>query len=567
MRRRPDERSGRTTACAGGRGITALAATAVLAVAGCGADGSGARPDGPGDVAARPNIVLLVADDLGYADLGAFGSRIRTPNIDALAAEGVIFTQFHTAPMCAPTRAMLLSGNNNHVAGMGAQSIHIPGVSGYENALSDRVAPFPRLLQEAGYRTYTAGKWHLGNGEENSPTAAGFTRSFNLLHGAGSHFSDTGFFEGGSLYREDGVLTVWPEGAYSTELFTDRLLEFMEEGRASGEPFFVFGAYTSPHWPLQVPGEWLDRYAGAYDAGYDALREENLANLKAAGVLAPDHPLPPRNPEVTPWADLSPEARRVEARKMELYAAMVENLDHHVGRLVDWLKETGEYDNTLLVFMSDNGAATEDFWEDPAFRDYVRANYTVDYERMGRPGSWISYGVPWAEAGSAPFRGTKTHTVEGGMAAPMIVAGAGVSRRGQIIHTYTTVMDLAPTFLEVAGGTYPGDGSVRPLLGESMATFLAGAAEEVHGPEYVTTLSHGGRSFVRQGRWKLVDPDEPTREEDFELYDLAVDPAELNDLSAAQPERRAALLELWRRQKAELGITTWSEVEDRVPTG
>ena len=499
-------------------------------------------PDSP------PNILLIVADDLGYADLGSFGSDIRTPNLDALAAEGVIFTQFHTAPMCAPTRAMLLSG--------------------YENALSDRIVPFPRLLQEAGYRTYTAGKWHLGNEEENSPTAAGFTRSFNLLHGGGSHFSDKGFFEGGSLYREDGVLTAWPEGAYSTELFTDRLLEFMEEGRGSGQPFFAFAAYTSPHWPLQVPDDDLDRYAGRYDRGYDWLREENLRRLKAAGIVAPDHPLPPRNPDVTPWEELSPEEQRYEARKMELYAAMVENLDFHVGRLLAWLDETGEADNTLVVFMSDNGAASEDFFNAGSFAEYIQASYSAAYEDMGRPGSWISYGLPWAEAGSAPFRRIKGHTMEGGMAAPMIVAGAGVEHRGEISHAYATVMDLAPTFLELAGARYPGAGDpgtpeVRPILGESMTPLLAGAGEEIHGPEYVTVLSHSGRTFVRQGRWKLVDSDPPTREEDFQLHDLASDPAELHDLSLTEPERRAAMLELWRTWKSDLGIVLQSEMEER----
>ena len=206
----------------------------------------------------RPNILLIVADDLGYADLGAFGSEVRTPNIDGLAREGLILTQFHTAPVCAPTRAMLLTGNNNHVAGMARQAgitaldISIPG---YENHLSDRVAPMPALLRAAGYHTNTAGKWHLGTAAEHSPQAAGFERSFSLLHGAGNHWNATGFFEGGSLYREDGAPVTYPEGRYSTEVFTDRLIEFIDEGRGDGRPFFALAAYTSPHWPLQVPDE------------------------------------------------------------------------------------------------------------------------------------------------------------------------------------------------------------------------------------------------------------------------------------------------------------------------
>ena len=207
------------------------------------------------DVDPRPNILLIVADDLGYADLGSFGSEIRTPNIDALAAEGVILTQFHTAPMCAPTRAMLLTGNNNHVAGMGQQSPPAAWTAthGYEGHLSDRVAPFPRLLRDAGYHTYSTGKWHLGDAEEQSPPAAGFERSFQLTHGAANHFNAVGFHEGGSLYREDGREVPYPEGTYTTELFTDRLIGFIDERLDDGRPFLAFAAYTSPHWPLQVP--------------------------------------------------------------------------------------------------------------------------------------------------------------------------------------------------------------------------------------------------------------------------------------------------------------------------
>ena len=209
----------------------------------------------------RPNLLLIVADDLGYADLGVYGSDIRTPNIDALAAEGVLFTQFHTAPLCAPTRAMLPSGHNNHVAGMARQGatgfvqVYVPG---YEAHLSDRIAPMPRLLRDAGYHTYSVGQWHLGTAPEHSPQAAGFERSFNLLHGGGTHFNSVGLFEGGSIYREDADVVEYPEGRYTTELFTDRLIDFIGSQVDDGQPFFAYAAYTSPHWPLQVPDDYLD---------------------------------------------------------------------------------------------------------------------------------------------------------------------------------------------------------------------------------------------------------------------------------------------------------------------
>jgi arylsulfatase len=506
---------------------------------------------------ARPNILLIVADDLGYADLGAYGGDIRTPNIDALAKEGILFTQFHTSPLCAPTRAMLLSGNNNHVAGVGRMhatgpvQVHLPG---YETHLSDRIAPLPRLLREAGYHTYTTGKWHLGNEEEHAPNAVGFERSFNLIHAAANHFNSVGFGEGVSLYREDGREVPWPEGAYSTDLYTDRLIEFIDAAHGDGRPFFAYAAFTTPHWPLQVPDEDLDLYSGSYEQGYDQLREERFASLKAAQIIPEGSELPPRNPAVTPWEELTPEQQRAESRKMQLYASMVENLDRHVGRLLDHLKASGLYENTLIVFMSDNGAAGEDFFYIGGFRAFLQSQYDNSYENMGRPTSFVSYGPQWAEAGSAPFSRYKGYAREGGIVAPMIIAGAGVSSHGAIDRSYVTVMDIAPTLLEVAGATYPADGSVQPMLGETMLPLLSGTASTVHDSVYVTTLYHAGHAFIRQGRWKLVNLGPPFVESGFQLFDLEADPGETTDLSAVKRELFTMMIRLWNEERLKLGI-------------
>jgi arylsulfatase len=501
----------------------------------------------------RPNILLIVADDLGYADLGAYGSDIRTPNIDALAAQGVLFTQFHAGPSCAPTRAMLLSGNNNHVAGIGRQSFS-GSVPGYEGHLSDRIAPLPEVLRSAGYHTYMAGKWHLGREAEHSPGAVGFDRSFGLVDGAGGHFSSAGYFEGGSTYREGLQEVEYPEGTYSTELYTDRLIDYIDTGRADGAPFFAMAAYTSPHWPLQVPESELGRYAGAYDDGYDALRGRRFETLKDAGIVPEASTLPPRNGAITRWDDLSAEQKRRESRKMELYAAMVENLDGHVGRLIDYLKKTGQYENTLVVFMSDNGAAGEDFYNVGGYKPYVRATYDNSLENMGRATSWVSYGEQWAEAGSAPFSRRKTYSREGGLVAPMIVAGPGVVGRASIDRAYLTVMDLAPTFIEVAGADYPATGSVRPMLGESLTGVLGGTSSRVHDDDYVTTLFHGGRAYIRRGRWKLVTLDRPFSRDHFELFDVLEDPGETTNLAGVDPDRYATMLALWDSERARLGI-------------
>jgi arylsulfatase len=505
----------------------------------------------------RPNILLIVADDLGYADLGVYGSDIDTPNIDALAARGMLFTQFHTAPMCAPTRAMLLSGNNNHVAGMARQSTRgIRGVPhpGYEASLSDRVAPLPALLRDAGYETYTVGKWHLGLEPDQSPLAAGFTRSWSMLDGAGTHYDSQGYSEDGSTYWSDTDYTEYPEGRYSTDFYTDRLIEFIDAGKAGGKPFFAFAAYTSPHWPLQVPDEYRDRYAGRYDDGYDALRERRFESLKAAGIIPADSALPPRNDAITPWESLTDEEQRRESRKMELYAAMVDNLDDHVGRLIACLQANDLYDDTLIVFMADNGAAAEDFYNRGSNVEYIRARFDNSLDRMGTRDSFVSYGPQWAEAGSAPFMRRKGYTREGGIVAPMILAGPGVANTGHIERAYLTVMDLAPTFIELAGARYPDDGSVEPMLGESLVSLLRGDSDRVHDDDYVTTLYHGGRAFLRQGSWKIATLEPPFDESAFELFDIVEDPGETNDLAATQPEKYEKLIELWRAERHRLGI-------------
>ncbi|MDX1646666.1 MAG: arylsulfatase [Longimicrobiales bacterium] len=529
-------------------------AVALSACSGPGAEGGG-RDE-------RPNVLLIVADDLAYADLGSYGGDVRTPNLDRLAERGVRFSQFHTAPMCAPTRAMLLSGNDNHVAGMGIQG----GAGGpfegrpeYQGHLSDRVIPFPRLLADAGYHTYSVGKWHLGTSEDHTPTSAGFERSFQLLQGAGDHFSDIALSprDSVSTYWVDGRYGSWPQGAYSTEHYTDRLIAFIEEGREDQRPFFAFAAYTSPHWPLQVPDEYLDLYRGRYDMGYDRLREMRFESLKAAGIVPRGWELPPRLDWITPWQELSPEEQRTESRKMELYAAMVENLDHHVGRLLGFLEDEELLDNTVVVFMSDNGAAAEDFYNVGPFVDWLRRNYDNSYETMGTRSSYVSYGPQWAEAGSAPYHGHKTYAHEGGVVAPMIVAGPGIEGAGSIQRAFVGVSDIAPSVLEIAGVTYPGErgmAETRPMTGTSMMPLLRGETDRIHPPDELLALSHGQHAYVRLGDWKLASDDQYRGDGTFALYDLARDPGETTDVSGRYPDKRSELLDSLEAFRARVGV-------------
>ncbi|HIG43280.1 MAG: arylsulfatase [bacterium] len=503
----------------------------------------------------RPNILLIVADDLGYADLGVYGSDINTPNIDALADEGLLFTQFHTAATCAPSRAMLLSGNNNHVAGMASQFSNpdmTERVAGYEKHLSDRVGILPRILNASGYRTYMVGKWHLGYGEELSPAVYGFDRSFNLSGGAGNHYNEVGMRPARSSYYEDGKRTTFPAGGYSTAVYTDKLISYLEADKDSSKPFFIFAAYTSPHWPLQVPEDEIDRYQGQYDMGYDELREMRVKSLKAAEIIPISSQTPPRNTGVKPWSELSRDEKRIESKKMELYAAMVDNLDGHVGRLISYLKENELYENTLIVFMSDNGAASEQFFESGRFSEYLKANYDNSYEKMGLAASWVSYGPAWAEAGSAPFRRHKNFATEGGTTAPMIISGAGVKRRHEINSAFVSISDLAPTFYEIAGATYPDD--MAEMTGKSIVPILTRQSGTVRSETDITVFFQSNHAGLWQGNWKLVNVQIPFDEKNFELFDLSKDPGETIDLSASLPVKRSELIALWRSERKRLGI-------------
>lgn len=506
----------------------------------------------------RPNILLIVADDLGYSDLGCYGSEVRTPNIDLLARNGIRFSRFHTSPLCAPTRSMLLSGNNNHVAGMGRQGgapkdSPMFGKPGYEGHLSDRIIPIPALLKEAGYHTYITGKWHLGTKEEDSPFAKGFERSFTLLQGGGNHFNNTGIEpkDTVSTYREDGKLVDYPEGEYSTEVYTNKLIEFIKEGAEKNQPqpFFAFAAYTSPHWPLQVPENYLNRYAGDYNMGYDSLRVLRFASLKKAGMIPQDATLPPRLDFITPWDSLSEEEKKIESRKMELYAAMIDNLDYHVGRLIQFLKAEGLYDNTIIIFMSDNGAANNDFYNEPRFRDFIRSHYENTYENMGTVNSFVSYGPQWAQAGAAPFNRYKSFTTEGGMSAPFIISGKNIPSTGEIRDTYFTVMDLAPTFYELAGADYPGSlgtPKTKPLLGKSIVPHVEGRTQFIHDDSYQMGLEHRGHVFFRKGDWKIVQLGGDNVEKKMMLFNLAKDLGETTDLSKVHPEKFEEMLKEWR---------------------
>jgi len=510
------------------------------------------------EITKKPNIVLIVADDLGFGDIGCYGGDIKTPNIDKLSHRGIKFSSFHTAPMCAPTRAMLLSGNDNHIAGMGSQG-NVTKVFGYEGRLTNRIVTIPALLKQSGYHTYMAGKWHLGKTPESNPHQKGFERSFVLLEGAGNHYNNrSALYNKLSSYTEDGNPTSWTEGNYSTDFYTDKLIEYIDSDKRDNKPFFAFAAYTSPHWPLQVDKKYWEKYKGLYDDGYEKLRERRLISLKRAGIIPKNAISPPSHVRVMPWDSLSKQEQRKEARKMELYAGMVDNLDHNIGRLMKHLKDIGEYKNTLFVFMSDNGAANRDFINDDRFTN-LKEYYNDDFDNMGNANSYISYGPQWAEAGSSPFRYYKDFATEGGTNTTMIICGPNVNRKNEIHHGFTSLLDLAPTFYEMANLTYPKayqGNKVYPLKGNSLIPFVSGKSNEIHDSTYVFALEHYGNAMLRKGNWKITNFTRPFKIDNFALYNLSNDIGEQINLKELEKEKYAELLNEWIKFSDEVKIQT-----------
>ncbi len=504
----------------------------------------------------RPNILLVVVDDMGFSDVGAFGSEIRTPNIDAIAESGIRVTNFCVGPTCAPTRSMLMSGNDNHVAGLGnqaeARAPNQMGQRGYEGYLSDRVISFASLLKDSGYHTYMAGKWHLGEPLERDPYHRGFERAFTLLQGGASHFDDEWMMYANytPTYREDGERIHLSPGFYSSEFYADKIIEYIDSNN-DGRPFFAYLAFTAPHDPLHVPDDWLDKYKGRYDEGWDALRAERLERMKRIGIVSEDTQLSHRLPMLPDWDSMNPEARKFEARRMELYASMIENMDFQLGRLIDFLKSKSTFENTLIVFFSDNGANAFDMDSYPETTTaWVERNSDNRFSNWGKRGSRIAQGMGWAVASNTPLRYFKAMNSEGGIRSPLIISGPGVARAGEILSTFTHVMDIAPTFLDIAGASYPTEYTgheVSPMMGKSLLPFIQGKVDVVRDDSEAVCWELLGFRAVRQGRWKATWLPKPFGLSDWELFDLEMDVSERNNLAQTNPEKLRELIQIWER--------------------
>lgn len=560
----------------------------------------------------RPNFLIIVADDLEYSDIGCFGGEISTPTLDRLSSTGVRLTNFHTASACSPTRSMLFSGTDNHIAGLGQMVEHMAEKdnykdrSGYEGYLNFRVAALSEILQDAGYRTIMSGKWyvwslghglckllidmacrHLGLTKETSPNARGFDDSFVFLSGCGNHFNYepqlddpshalfTPMNAGKFWMRDDKFLDRTdpndvPADFYSTTTFTDELLKYLDSRSNKGEqPFFAYLPFTAPHWPLQAPRAIIDKYKGMYDDGPEALRSKRLQRLIELGLVKPD--VEPAPMETSYWKNMSSQERAESARKMEVFAAMVDSVDENVGRVVDYLEKSGELDNTFILFMSDNGAEGAMLEALPmmggpgSVSKVIDKYYNNSIENMGMGDSYIWYGAEWATASMAPSRGFKTWITEGGIRCPCLIrypplhAQSSGLRGGSMTESFATVMDILPTVLDLAGVKPLGSNfrgrEVVPVRGASWTAHLHGRQEGFHDEEKeITGWELFGLRAIRQGHWKALYMTAPRGKDAWELYNLAEDPGEIHDLAEKEPKILGRLIAHWETYYAETGM-------------
>ena len=516
-----------------------------------------------------PNIIVILADDLGYSDIAPFGSEIDTPNLNTLAEQGIKMTNFHVGAACSPTRTMLMTGVDNHFAGLGnmleIQADNQFGKPGYEGHLNNSVVTVSSVLKEQGYNTYMVGKWHLGKSAENLPSGRGFDRSFTLLESGADNWVDQSY---GPMYKkvhyyEDGKPTELPkDDYYSTDFYTDKMIDYIESNRNSGKPFFSYVAYQAVHSPHQAPKEYVDKYNGVYDQGWDKQREFRLAKQKEIGLLAADTELAENFDKSTmyklsDWDQYSAEEKQFQARRMQVYAGMVDNMDYNIGRLMEYLKSIGEDENTLIIFMSDNGADATELQNIPVFEPWYRGNYNYTYPsemtkgfpELGQKGSFSAYGPGWASVSNTPMSYWKTYSSEGGIRSPLIAYYPKKIKAGQQLDSFAYVSDILPTLINVAGtnvtDAYADKNDVHTPKGKSMWPLFTGQTSKVHDNDSMIGYELAGSSAMFNGDYKLVKNLPPKGTGQWELYNIVKDPAEVSNLAKVNPEKLATLIKAY----------------------
>ena len=516
----------------------------------------------PSPPTGRPNIVFILADDLGYTDIASYGSEVHTPSLSALAEQGLSFTNYHTAANCAPARAMLLTGVDSHLAGVPnipemlapEQRVH----ANYQGVLGDDVVTVATLLEDAGYHTYMAGKWHLGMEPHKRPSRRGFQRTMAMMDSGADHWEQRPYI---ALYDQanwfaDGERFTLPEDFYSSRFLVDKMIEFIDSNlqdsnSEDNRPFFAYLPFMAVHSPVQAPQLYIDRYMDVYDSGWDALRQQRLERAAALGIVPPETPMV-RMATTGDWDALSQDDRRYQAKRMAVYAGMIEAMDFHIGRLIEFLKQRGQYENTIFIFTSDNGSEASGPADPRAFPVRLvpeSIGYNVDYENLGLKGSYSSLGPGFASASASPLAYYKFYAGEGGMRVPLIIAGKPVvspQPQQQLTRAFAWATDISPTILSLAGVAQPGQRyagrPVQPMTGRDLTPLITGAAERVYGSDDAVGYELTDHGVLFQGDYKLVINQPPVGDGQWRLFNTVEDPGETIDLSASQALRFQRML-------------------------
>lgn len=488
----------------------------------------------------QPNIIVILADDMGYSDIGSYGGEIPTPNLDRLAENGIRFTQFYNGARCCPTRASLLTGLYAHQAGVGAMVT--PGDKpGYLGRLNESCATIAEMMKINGYQTFMSGKWHVSHynytdpeptlHKETWPLQRGFDKFFGTLSGAGSFFTPV------SLMRDNEFIEPG-ENFYYTDAITENAVKFINEAN-DNQPFLLYVAHVAPHWPLHAKKEHIQMFEDRYSEGWDALRVERYARMEQMGLIDDTYQISERDENVVAWEDA--DHKEWEARKMAVYAAQIYSMDQGIGKIIAALEEKGELDNTLIMFLSDNGACAETIQGQDTRHGYFENGGTTPEVMPGGPDTYAAYQIQWANAGNTPYRKFKKWTHEGGIKTPLIAHWPNKIQPNQInTERVGHIIDFMPTFIEMAGGTYPDTlkgRNLTPLEGKSLMPVFSGETPNKHEVLY---WEHLGHKAVREGDWKLV-----SAEDSWELYDLANDPVEMKNLASENTERVKRMAKMW----------------------
>lgn len=514
----------------------------------------------------RPNIVLIVADDIGYSDFGAFGGEIETPNIDVLASAGVRFSNFHAASSCAPTRAMLLTGVDNHQAGVGSMRELMPlshrGKPGYDGVLNDSVQTIAGVMQSLGYRTTVAGKWHLGTEERNLPAARGFDTSVIQADSGSDNFELRPYlpmYPQARWYENGERMLSLPEGFYSSSFLVDRTIDFLQSTRAEGKPFFAYLAFQANHLPLQAPAHFVDAYRGGYTQGWAKVREARIQKIREYGLMSAAATFVD-GPSQQEWDALTGEEQYFEARRMQAYAGMATAMDYEIGRLVTYLRDTEQYENTVFVLFSDNGATAAEPYDNVFGRRWLESNYHREVETLGEKGSWVAAGSHWGRVSNTPLDGTKFSSGEGGVRVPLIISGLPSITPGTVNREFAYITDLAPTLLAIAGLETPvvvADG--QTMTGKSLLPALTQGAAPLYSSDEVVGYEFSGNSALYRGDYKLVRNQPPAGDRQWRLYNMDEDPGETIDLRERMPDRYQGMLAQYEAYATDNGVMPMPE--------